>query len=577
MKKNKLLIAALLLFSSVGTLVGCGETSSSLPPAAIVDGINVNLPKEDIVVGDVLNLDDYITFVSNGNVVNKTYEAILTTPTTATLSGHTLTVTAEGNVNVRINVDEQSARFNFDAISSIKSKFKNSTLGVGKKYYVDNVTLENEQLALTNKGFLHNDNYFAYCFDSSIFPGEDLGELENTWTGLMRNFYGDTYTFNMDNIDGDNLEVLPGKQMDLSNYYFSTDFPLSYTDFTTKDDNTLITTSPKVVDKWISYAISTIYTPSELGFTSCGLYASFENVKTVDNKTVEALVISVFVYGFSDEGVEYTLDNPLNYITNAVLFDKDYYSVPTLNTYIGNRKAPTPLSHAEIITAFDEFTETKTYTMENSLYYTNYSNKPIADPLNGTLPVETYNTYVGTNGWISEFADGMIQGLVSTKDSLYGVYNTDLHGNLLSAPETEKYPEGQFESTDVWSGELDHYLTAIFSSNAPYSSINVLSNEADENQRVIKIGAIGSDYFYLYALNIIQGYGSSLYTLLTDNSQGTPLMAYCVAYVTITDSSITIDVQLDIGNNVLYHMQSKFFDNGIDKLTERIASLTFSE
>ena len=150
MKKNKLLIAALLLFSSVGTLVGCGETSSSLPPAAIVDGINVNLPKEDIVVGDILNLDDYITFVSNGNVVNKTYEAILTTPTTATLSGHTLTVTAEGNVNVRINVDEQSARFNFDAISTIKSKFKNSTLGVGKKYYVDNVALENEQLTLTN-------------------------------------------------------------------------------------------------------------------------------------------------------------------------------------------------------------------------------------------------------------------------------------------------------------------------------------------------------------------------------------------------------------------------------------------
>ena len=171
----------------------------------------------------------------------------------------------------------------------------------------------------------------------------------------------------------------------------------------------------------------------------------------------------------------------------------------------------------------------------------------------------------------------MIQGLVSTNGNLYSVYNTDLHGNLLSAPETEKYPEGEFESTDVWSGELDHYLTAIFSSNAPYSSINVLSNEADENQRVIKIGAIGSDYFYLYALNIIQGYGSSLYKLLTDNSQGTPLMAYCVAYVTITDSSITIDVQLDIGNNVLYHMQSKFFDNGVDKLTERIDSLTFSE
>lgn len=580
MKKIKLLVASLLLLTSVGVLASCdtnsSSTSSEETPVVIVDGINVRVPDHDIVVGDVINLDDYVTFLSAGNIVQKDYEAILTTPTTATLSGHTLTVKAEGNINVRINVDEESGRFNVDAISSMKSKFKSVTSNAGKNYYVDNITVVNGELTLSNKGFLHNNNYFAYCLDSALFPGEDLGELANTWMGLMKNFYGDTYNFTMDNLDGDNLEVLPGIQLGLSNYYFNDDFPLSHLNFQTKGEDTLITTSTKVADQWINYALANVYTPKELGFTNYGLVANFEDVKTTKGEVVEALIISVFVYNFTDGTKEYTLDNPYYYITNAVLFEKEFYSVPTLNTYIGNRRAPTPLSHADIVNAFSEFTATKTYTMENSLYYTNYDGKNIADPLNGNLPVETYNTYFNENGWITEFTNGQVLGLVSQNNKLYEVSNVDKNNNLLPHPETEEYPEGNFSSSDIWGGELDHYLTSIFSSEIPYSPVNILSNEVEGDTRVITIGSIGSDYFLVYSFNVIQGYGAGLYEILADDSEGYPLLLYCTTYVTITPNDITIDVQLDLGENIIYHMQSKFFDNGIDKLTERISSLSFN-
>ena len=385
MKKGKLLLAALLL-TSVGALASCNTTqiSSSVSTeeqVGIVDGINVRKVDKDIVVGDEINLEDYVTFTSEGKIVNSDFEAILTTPTTAILSGHKLTIIAEGNVNVRINVNDESARFNFDAISSIKSKFKSVTQNVGKKYYVDNVTIENGELVLTNKGFLHNDYYFAYCYDPALFPGEDLGGLENTWTGLMRNFYTDTYNFTMDDINGSNLEVHPGIQNDLSNYYLNSDFPLNYNQFKTNGD-TLLATNTKVVDNYLSSAMGIVYSPSQLGYSSYGLLAQFDNVKTTKGEVKEVLYVTVFVYNFTEGGVSYTLENPYPYITNAILFEKDFYSVPTLNTYIANRKAPTPLSHTDIIEAFKPFTETKTYTVENSLYFTNYKNELIADTLN---------------------------------------------------------------------------------------------------------------------------------------------------------------------------------------------------
>ena len=100
----------------------------------------------------VINLDDYVTFLSAGNIVQKDYEAILTTPTTATLSGHTLTVKAEGNINVRTGPST-----NYKVIGVVKS---------GAKVEVLEITSNNWYKIAWNNGVGYVSNvsnkYFAY-------------------------------------------------------------------------------------------------------------------------------------------------------------------------------------------------------------------------------------------------------------------------------------------------------------------------------------------------------------------------------------------------------------------------------
>lgn len=568
MKKISLLVS-LLLLTSLGTLVSCDENTSS----KIVDEIKVIIPENDFVVGSTINLDDYIKCYCEGTIVNKKYNATVLTEGMASLDGHNLTILNEGTINVEISVDEQTKTFTISTISQLKEKFKTTTENVGKKYYVDNTTIENDAIHLTGKGFLHNNSYFAYCYDPILFPNQDLGEYANKWTGLIQTYYSETYSFSMDDGKGTNLNVLPGKQYSIENYYLNQEFPLSYDVFETKN-NQLVTTNTSIIDNWINYSMGTIYTPAELGIDDYKLTAEFSNVITQDNETIEALIISVYTYNYQDSStnITYTEEEPYLYLSNAVLFDKEYYSIPVLNSYITSRKKPSALSHKEIIEAFEPFVNSKTYTLESSFYYTDYDNKPTEEPSGSTIPNETFYTYVNQYGFLTEYNDGSISGIVNKNDSLYTISNTDFNGNITETAKATKYTDSSISSTDIWGGDFTVYLASTFTQLNLYSSINVFSNEEKEGVRTIEIGSYSSDNFFFYAMYNMPGWGQSLYELLYESSY----LMYCTAYVTITNEDVVVDVQFDMGADTIYHMQSRYFDNNIDKLSNELDSLNIN-
>lgn len=220
---NKKLLLSLAVVSTLGLtgLAGCnssstGPTKDTTPTVSVdpISDIEVVKPTEDILVGEIINLDTYVTVVGGSDPKGYTVKVRPASKDIVSVEGHTLTVLKEGPINLIVEAGDETAIISWEAISSIKSQYKKATSGIDKNFALIDVGFNSsKQLVLTGEGCVHNENYFySYGYDSSGNPtGEGMILLGD---GNIYDFTGTEYTC-------EGFEVLPGPTAGYNwDYYF---------------------------------------------------------------------------------------------------------------------------------------------------------------------------------------------------------------------------------------------------------------------------------------------------------------------------------------------------------------------
>lgn len=220
---NKKLLLSLAVVSTLGLtgLAGCnssstGPTEDTTPTVSVdpISDIEIVKPTEDILVGEIIDLDTYVTVVGGSDPKGYTVTVRPASREVVSVEGHTLTVLKEGPISLIVEAGDETAIISWEAISSIKSQYKKATSGIDKNYALIDVGFNSsKQLVLTGEGCVHNENYFySYGYDSSKNPVGD---------GMILLGDGNIYDFTGTKNTCEGFEVLPGPTAGYNwDYYF---------------------------------------------------------------------------------------------------------------------------------------------------------------------------------------------------------------------------------------------------------------------------------------------------------------------------------------------------------------------
>ena len=592
MKKSRLLFA--LVIGAFGTLslTSCEQTVSS------IDSISVTAPEEELVVGQTIDLKDYIKGVVGEDSYNINFRIDNKTQSTASIEGTKLTVKAEGSIRILVEFDGKTASFKATAISEAKKKFKDLTQNVTSNYYVDNLQrngkslteLEksNSELKLANKGFLHNSFYFATCEDEQIILNGT-----NNWIGLLRTMNGYSYNFEMSDLQGADFEVMPGVQMDISGYYQSYNFPILYNyvknnsifKTVTKDDGTsyLITEQSDYADVWLTCAYGGVFgTFSNYGISKGALKLEFKDVVKANNEKTEALVVSTLVYG-NIEGTTYTAENPYVLTKGAVLFDNEFTSVKPVNEYIDAGEKPDQIKAKELEVAVNKFKKSGIYTLETELYWTQYDKTTKKEEKLSSTPSSLTSSfakscatskmtgYITKDGFFYEMSSSEKLGIVKHNDKYYIVSNADSSGsisNTISATTTTE---------NIWRINSNKYSIKNIGEDEYIKNLNVASKTSSEGKTIFEVDYPTSNGFFSANAEAVLDGGTTYKLFAQSSSSSIEMFVATQCEVTVTDTEVVIDIYYSYNSTYTYHIVNTFKDLGVDKLTSKLAGITFPE
>lgn len=593
MKKSRLLFA--LVIGAFGTLslTSCDQTVSS------IDSISVTAPEEELVVGQTIDLKDYIKGVVGEDSYNINFRIDNKTQSTASIEGTKLTVKAEGSIRILVEFDGKTASFKANAISEAKKKFKDLTQNVTSNYYVDNLQrngkslteLEksNLELKLANKGFLHNSFYFATCEDEQIILNGT-----NNWIGLLRTMNGYSYNFEMSDLQGTDFEVMPGVQMDISGYYQSYNFPILYNyvknnsifKTVTKDDGTsyLITEQSDYADVWLTCAYGGVFgTFSSYGISKGALKLEFKDVVKSNNEKTEALVVSTLVYG-KIEGTTYTAENPYVLTKGAVLFDNEFTSVKAANEYIDTGKKPAQIKATELEEAVNKFKKSGIYTLETELYWTQYDKTTKKEEKLSSTPSSLTSSfakscatskmtgYITKDGFFYEMSSSEKLGVVKHNDKYYMVSNADSSSgsisNTISATTTTE---------SIWRINSNKYSIKNIGEDEYIKNLNVASKTSSEGKTIFEVDYPTSNGFFSANAEAVLDGGTTYKLFAQSSSSSIEMFVATQCEVTVTDTEVVIDIYYSYNSTYTYHIVNTFKDLGVDKLTSKLAGITFPE
>lgn len=591
MKKSRLLFALVIGAFGTFSLTSCEQTVSS------VDSISVTAPEEELVVGQTIDLKDYIKGMVGETAYNINFRMDNKTQSTASIEGTKLTVKAEGSIRVLVEFDGKTASFKATAISAVKKKFKDATQNVTSNYYVDNLQRngksltelekENSELKLADKGFLHNSFYFATCEDEQFFTNGT-----NNWMGLLRTMNGYSYNFEMSNLQGADFKVMPGVQMDLSGYYQSYNFPILYNyvknnsifKTVTKDDGTsyLITEQSDYADVWLTCAYGGIFgTFSNRGISKGALKLEFKDVVKTNNEKTEALVVSTLVYG-KVEGTTYTAENPYVLTKGAVLFDNEFTSIKPVNEYIDTGKKPDQIKAKELEVAVNKFKQSGIYTLESELYWTRYDDTTKKEEKLSSTPsnlnsfakncaTSKMTGYITKDGFFYEMSSSEKLGIVKHNDKYYILSNADSSGsisNTISATTTTE---------NVWKINSNKYSIKNIGEDEYIKNLNVASKTTSEGKTIFEVDYPTSNGFFSANAEAVLDGGTTYKLFAQSSSSSIEMFAATQCEVTVTDTEVVIDIYYSYNNTYTYHIVNTFKDLGVDKLTSKLAGITFPE
>ena len=135
---------------------------------ASVSNIRVKKAPDNLLVGDTLNLDDYVNvIVASPSGAKGEYSAENLTPEIVKLGedNKTLTIIGSGEFNIQIKdlSGEKSAYFTGSAITQLQKKFKDYGATIGKNYTVNYLNTNTQELTEQYASY-HGDKYYIYPY-----------------------------------------------------------------------------------------------------------------------------------------------------------------------------------------------------------------------------------------------------------------------------------------------------------------------------------------------------------------------------------------------------------------------------
>lgn len=238
MKISKLTIAALLTMGLVVT--GCNSkkssssvepSSSSEPAPAVVERIRVTPLNRTLVVGDQINLDDYVTVVG-GDGGEKAFTAAVTTGAdVVSIEGKTVTAIGEGDFTITLSAGTKTALFSGSSMSALRAAFKDWIDAFPSDVYGVQVQTYNAGEIVDKDGavIVHQEDYFGHYAWSSSAP--KVG-------GYLKSGDGNMYKWSAQDLNGTEFKAIPGPVAPVANwgyYFINTPLYFNFADFAMTD------------------------------------------------------------------------------------------------------------------------------------------------------------------------------------------------------------------------------------------------------------------------------------------------------------------------------------------------------
>ena len=486
------------------------EETTSLPD---VSRIVVKTPDSDPRVGDTINLDDFVTVYSD-DVETNVFTAKVKTEDTVTLTDHTLTVIAEGDITVEVTEGVKTSLFRATAVSEILGNYIDDTAAIGTNYFLELLYSDDTtgELTGTNAGWLHNQNYF----------GRYIGAYDGTsdyFSGILEAGSGDSYNYTMDDRAGTNLEVESGKQSDLGLYYLASSFPDLTSELSTNEAGTGLDIADAT--DFESYSVGVQFTEG----TVVAWSISYEDV-LLGNATETAKTL---VFTLTEDGkVAWQM---------ALETDEASYTSQGIEDYRTAGTVPVTLTVDELAVKADAIAATTNYTMDFTAGYFDDDNVSIV--VEDGMPIVNEETYVDENTIYTYDKDsGLVYGSAIEEGKAYN-FNNIVDGAVATTIAKTEDTEAT-AVTDIAGYASDKVVTAL-SADGLLTGLNVTGKETAEDGTISASGTGTDDNEFIFAvagLTESVNYVSWFQTLFSDGE---------TTYADGTDWEITIaDDSLDI-------------------------------
>ena len=496
MKMKNILLSSMLVFT-LG-LSGCnlfkknseepasessGQESSETPSSSEVEPVTlIRIEKlASIVVGQAVNLDDYVTV--EGGEGPKVFTATVAAASAdlAVVEGHTLTALAEGDINVTIAAGGLSAKFSTTAMSALKADFAEAIADISNTWAM--LELDEGQLYF---GAVHRPDY-------SCFAG--WGD-NNEAGGFLKAKNGNTYTYilndDFDDITVDSKIYSGG----FENYYCNFDFLLTAADFQTVevDGAEALFMSGDVIGSWgedfaPNKAAEFAYTLAVAlngNYMFNGLLITPFELQVSETETIDTFRFDLPIVAVADP------ESVLATYSYVMYLDEEETEVDVVRDYIDAGNVPEALAFDEIKTSFNAIATAKVYKYSLDGAWRNLTTGVKAD-CPEDLVSHGYDRYfmdeietsiVTANAKYTELGSGSKFGFVEKDGQLYRFANEQ--NQETSEWGTELIASALENKATLW-GDLPEETLAAFADETVWNGFEVTDRKEDEVNNKVEL------------------------------------------------------------------------------------------
>lgn len=508
MKISKLTIAALLTMGMV--LTGCNINKKSQPSSDTpssdsgsssqldpVSKIRVTPLASPLIIGDTLNLDNYVTVV--GGEGEKLYSATLREGSDAVVSleGKTITALAEGEFTVNLAAGEKTASFSGRVMCQLRADLQGvlaqTVEGYAVQQYAYAAGVVTPQAGKIN---IHHEDYYAG-------PSAVKNDAGTAWVtgGMLKAENGKTYEFAVDDLEtGENLNVRSKILSDFSHWSTQIDVNLDISQLELQVDpdtgEEFFTLSPELpvesgwdqafsnyVDEYVAALFDITlnsYVSYYASYSPQYLPLVFRQIQLSETQTAFAVEASLFMS---------TISYTLNVVNGYFIVGDATPDVASVRAYIDNGNAPAAVPFTEMNTAFGAIATAKNYSYgitSGWVHLADFSDATCPDD----LATHGYDRYfkegtemakVAADGKYVELSSGQKLGYIEHDSKLYSFANeydegTSTWGDTLTAAE-------QAGKTSFWN-DMSSETFAALAQDATYAAfyVNERVEDPDNNK-----------------------------------------------------------------------------------------------